>query len=86
MEVVDTEEQVLREELLDAAAPEEIQQTEPPKKNTKLALLNKILEVSEKGGIPLQHSNSKLKRMNKQQLAGVLADVIEEEDGSSGRL
>jgi hypothetical protein len=78
MQVVDTEEQVLREELLDAAQPEEIQQTEPPKKNTKLALLNKILEVSEKGGIPLQHSNSKLKRMNKQQLAGVLADVIEE--------
>ena len=42
------------------------------------AMLNKILEVSEKGGIPLEHSNSKLKRMNKQQLATVLADVIEE--------
>jgi hypothetical protein len=66
----------LREELLDAAAP--AQEPEVPKKNTKQALLNKILEVSEKGGIPLQISNSKLKRLNKQQLANVLADVIEE--------
>ena len=72
------EEDVLRQELLEAAAPEQVQEPEPPKKNTKQALLNKILEVSEKGGIPLQISNSKLKRMNKQQLAGVLADVIEE--------
>jgi hypothetical protein len=72
------DESELREELLDAAAPPEQVQDETPKKNTKQALLHKILEVSEKGGIPLEHSNSKLKRMNKQQLAGVLADVIEE--------
>ena len=72
------EETELREELLSAAAPPEEVQEEAPKKNTKQALLNKILEVSEKGGIPLEYSNSKLKRMNKQQLASVLADVIEE--------
>ena len=72
------EESQLREELLEAAAPPEQEEQEAPKKNTKQALLQKILEVSEKGGIPLEHSNSKLKRMNKQQLAGVLADVIEE--------
>jgi hypothetical protein len=72
----ETEEQALRQELLDAAAPEATE-PEAPKKNTKQALLNKILEVSEKGGIPLEHSNSKLKRMTKQQLASVLADVIE---------
>ena len=65
----------LNEELLEAAAPEAPK--EEPKKNTKQALLNKILEVSERSGIPLEHSNSKLKRMNKQQLAEVLAEVIE---------
>ena len=48
----ESEEHVLREELLEAASPEEAQEPEPPKKNTKQALLNKILEVSEKGGIP----------------------------------
>ena len=68
----------LKEELLEAASPEEAQHQEQPKKNTKQALLNKILEVSEKSGIPLEHSNSKLKRMNKQQLSSVLADVIEQ--------
>lgn len=70
--------EILKDELLEAAEPEKVSESEPPKKNTKQALLNKILEVSEKGGIPLEHSNSKLKRMNKQQLASVLADVIEE--------
>ena len=76
MEEINNDE--LKNELLEAAQPDEAKECEPPKKNTKQALLNKILEVSEKGGIPLEHSNSKLKRMNKQQLASVLADVIEE--------
>jgi hypothetical protein len=49
----------LRDELLAAAQPPEQVEEEAPKKNTKQALLLKILEVSEKGGIPLEHSNSK---------------------------
>ena len=56
------EETELREELLSAAAPPEEVQEEAPKKNTKQALLNKILEVSEKGGylsnIRTQNSNA----------------------------
>ena len=68
----------LREELLEAAAPEPEKVSEAPKKNTKQALFQKILEVSEKSGIPLEYSNSKLRRMNKTQLANVLASIIEE--------
>jgi hypothetical protein len=73
-----TNQELLKDELLDAAQPDDTTEAEPPKKNTKQALFNKIQEVAEKAGIPLEHSNSKLKRMNKQQLASVLADVIEE--------
>ena len=75
-----SEDEVLKEELLEAAAPNPAENVtvEPPKKNTKQAILQKILEVSEKSGIPLEHSNSQLKRMNKQRLASVLADIIEQ--------
>ena len=68
----------LREELLSAAVPSEPVEKEPPKKNTKQALLEKILEVSERDGLPLEYTNSKLKRMSKRELAQVLADLIEE--------
>ena len=65
----------LRDELLEAAAPN----SEPsePRRNSKQALIDKILEISEKERIPLQQSNTKLKRMNKAQLGNLLAELIE---------
>ena len=72
------EQQNLQDELLEAANPPEPQTDAPPKKNTKQALLEKILQVSERDGIPLEYTNSKLKRMSKKELAQVLADLIEE--------
>ena len=49
------DESELRDELLEAAAPDEVQEEAPKKRNTKQALLQKILEVAEKGGIPLDY-------------------------------
>ena len=70
--------QELRQELLDAANPPPPVEKQPPKKNTKQALLEKILEVSERDGLPLEYTNSKLKRMSKAELTNVLAELIEE--------
>ena len=50
---------------------------EEPKRNSKQALIDKILEISERDGIPIEHSNTKLKRMNKNQLAQLCADLVE---------
>ena len=70
------DEQQLNDELLESAEPES--EPEPPKRNTKQALIDKILELSSKENIPLQISNTKLKRMNKQQLAELCGDLIEQ--------
>ena len=67
----------LRDELLEASAPEPPQTDEPPKRNTKQALIDKILEVSSRENIPINHSNTKLKRMSKKELANLLAEIIE---------
>jgi hypothetical protein len=68
----------LRDDLLAAAHPVETPDEDgPPKRNTKQALIEKIIEVSQKEGIPLEHSNTSLKRMNKQKLSNLLAEVIE---------
>ena len=50
---------------------------EEPKRNSKQALIEKILQLAEEG-VPLNLSNTKLKRMNKKQLANQLASMIEE--------
>ena len=71
---MDTE--ALNNELLEAEAPS-VEDLEPPKRNSKQALIEKILQISEQDGIPLEISNTKLKRMNKQQLAKLCADMIE---------
>ena len=63
----------LRDDLLAAAHPVETPDEDgPPKRNTKQALIEKIIEVSQKEGIPLEHSNTSLKRMNKQKLSNLL--------------
>ena len=69
----------LNEELLEASVPDApVQAQKETKRNSKQALIEKILEISEREGIALEHSNTKLKRMNKQQLSELCADMIEE--------
>ena len=71
------QENELKEDLLAAAHPEPEPEETQPKRNTKQALIDKIIEVSQKEGIPLEHSNTSLKRMNKQKLSNLLAEIIE---------
>jgi hypothetical protein len=70
----------LKDELLEAAEPPSESETEEtqPKRNTKQALIDKIIEVSQREHLPMNLSNTKLKRMNKNQLSNVLAELIEE--------
>ena len=70
----------LNAELLEAAAQEHAVLPEPKetKRNSKQALIDKIIQISERDGIPLECSNTKLKRMNKQQLSELCADMIEQ--------
>ncbi len=48
-----------------------------PKRNSKDGLINKIIQVCEENHLELPESNSKLRRMTKQQLAELLAQKIE---------
>ena len=66
----------LNNALLNASSPKK-EETEP-KRNSKHALIDKIMTVSEKYQLDLDYSDTRLKRMNKKQLTKVLADVIEE--------
>ena len=68
--------EALNDELLEATEVDE--QLEIPKKsNNKQGLIDKIMQVSEKHNIPLEHSQTKLKRMSKKDLAKLLAELIE---------
>ena len=66
----------LKDDLLEAAGPPK--EPPEPKRNSKQALIDKILEISEKENLPIPHSNTKLKRMNKHQLGNLLAELIEQ--------
>ena len=67
----------LNDELLEAEVPVTVESDEP-KRNSKQALIQKIIEISENDGIPLEFSNTKLKRMNKMELTKLCADMIEQ--------
>ena len=70
-----TEETRLSNELLAAKEPKS---PKKPKRNGKEALRANILKVVEKYELELGYSDTKLKRMNKEQLTKVLAEVMEE--------
>ena len=70
-----TEETRLSNELLAAEKPKS---PKKPKRNGKEALRANILKVVEKYELELGYSDTKLKRMNKEQLTKVLAEVMEE--------
>ena len=67
-------------ELNNELLKEETEETpKSPKRNTKHHLIKRILELGEKTGIEIEESDSKLKRMNKEQLQKKLAEVMEKE-------
>jgi hypothetical protein len=69
--------EALNEDLLAATgeiAPVEEKQV---KRNTKQDIINKILKVCEETNVALEHSDTKLNRMTKQQLNQLLAQHIE---------
>ncbi len=66
----------LNDDLLGAAggaSPEPLE----PKRNTKDELIHKIILLSKERDLPVPHSNTKLRRMTKRQLASLLAELLE---------
>ena len=64
----------LNDALLETEPPEAASE---PKRNSKDGLINKLIQVCEENHLELPESNSKLRRMTKQQLAELLAQKIE---------
>ena len=67
------ENQKLNNELL--KKPEDVDKC--PKRNSKQELINKIVMISEENGMSLELSDTKLQRLNKQQLNELLAETLE---------
>ena len=67
----------LNNELLEATEEVDEKLEIPKKTNNKQGIIDKIVQVSEKHNIPLEHSMTKLKRMSKKDLARLLAELIE---------
>ena len=63
----------LNNELLE----EDVQSTEAPKRNSKDDLIAKIINICADNNMELEHSNSKLRRMTKDQLCKILAEKLE---------
>ena len=66
----------LNSELLNAGSPKK--ESAAAKRNSKDALIDKILSISEKYELEVEYSDTRLKRMNKKQLTKVLAKIIED--------
>ena len=68
----------LNNELLNVAKPDSVEsEVKKPKRNSKEELLAKILKVVEKYDLDFEYSDTRLKRMNKQELTKLLASVME---------
>ena len=64
----------LNDELLEPPKPENTE----VKRNTKDALIDRILQVAEQNDMELTFSNTKLKRMSKDKLGKLLGELTEE--------
>ena len=67
----------LNNDLLKSTSDDEKKQDKPKKRNSKEELIDKIIQVAEQNQITIRHSDTKLKRMTKQQLNELLAETIE---------
>jgi hypothetical protein len=67
----------LNNELLKSTSDDEKKEDKPKKRNSKEELIDKIIQVAEHNKIVIAHSDTKLKRMTKQQLNELLAETIE---------
>ena len=67
----------LNDELLESLEPDVEQAEQQPKRNSKDDLIGKIIACCADNEIDLEYSNSKLRRMTREQLCRVLADKIE---------
>ena len=67
----------LNNELLKSTSDDEKKEDKPKKRNSKEELIEKIIQVAEHNKIVIKHSDTKLKRMTKQQLNELLAETIE---------
>ena len=76
-EKADKQIEALNEELLQPG-PDPNAPAAPPKRNTKAALIERILEVAESNNLELTVSNTQLRRMNKTDLHKLLASLVEE--------
>ena len=67
----------LNDELLKATEDDVAQAEDQPKRNSKDDLISKIINCCADNGLELELSNTKLRRMTKDQLCKVLAEKIE---------
>ena len=67
----------LNEELLQSTGPPTDEKPVEPKRNSKDDIITKIIKCAEDNHITVEHSNTKLRRMTKQQLNKLLAETIE---------
>ncbi len=66
----------LNNELLRAIEPQDVESK--PRRNSKDELISKIVQLAEQNEITLKFSNTRLRRMNKQELNELLAGVAED--------
>ena len=79
MEPTPEESTRLNNELLNVAnPPDDPLDVKKPKRNSKDELIIKILKVVEKYELDFEHSDTSLKRKNKQELTKILANVMED--------
>ena len=67
----------LNNDLLKASSDDE-KKERPKKRNSKEELIEKIMQVAEHNTIPIPHSDTRLKRMTKQQLNELLAGPVKD--------
>ncbi len=68
---------ILQMELLNDELLQNDEKSEEPKRNTKEALIDKILLIADENDLELSVSNTKLKRMNKDKLQKLLGELGE---------
>ena len=67
----------LNNELLQSTGEQTEDKNEEPRRNSKDDIIAKVIKIAETHNLTLEYSNTKLRRMTKQQLNKLLAETIE---------